>query len=253
MTTYYDSTCNCAACGAEIIHTGLMSTNTMGYPDLDLREAEMKRSTMHTWITECPECNCVQFPKGKTNFDLSFIQSGEYRSLIHALLPELANRFQRFAVGLLHQGDKDGAAYAYTCAAWDCDDYDFVEPAIAFRMKAADIYLAGDYTAECDKLSTGAQCVDLLRRSKQFFRAAAQADLLMQKLVDPSDGEEDAIKKVLIYQKSICEKGDAGCYTLGAALAQHAPAQSEDDSGGDSSRSKGEDDQDPGVLDDEPF
>ena len=49
----------CAVCGKESEYSVLNSTNTFGSPDLDLRPPEMRRSTMHIWIQECPFCGYI--------------------------------------------------------------------------------------------------------------------------------------------------------------------------------------------------
>ena len=50
----------CSVCGATNEFRVLLSTNTFGGgPDLDLRPAEMKRSTMPVWVQECPECGFI--------------------------------------------------------------------------------------------------------------------------------------------------------------------------------------------------
>ena len=139
MTNLAGSSKKCAACGAQIDYTTVLSTNTLGSPDLDLRPAEMQRSTMEFWVVECPECRFVQYPSDATPVDMDFIRSGEYRSLIHALIPETANRFQRLAVSLLQSGQKKSeAAEAYTRAAWDCEDQGYEKEAVLFRERAAD-------------------------------------------------------------------------------------------------------------------
>ena len=50
----------CFVCGKESSVTVMASTNTLGgTPDLDLRPAEMMRSTMPRWIQECPHCGYI--------------------------------------------------------------------------------------------------------------------------------------------------------------------------------------------------
>ena len=46
----------CAICGSTNEYHVICSTNTMGPPDLDLRPAEMHRSTMPMWVQWCPDC-----------------------------------------------------------------------------------------------------------------------------------------------------------------------------------------------------
>ena len=66
MTIIKDIETECSVCGETTEQPVLMSTNSWGYPDLDLRPPEMQRSTMHVWIQECPHCG-YSFPKVISN------------------------------------------------------------------------------------------------------------------------------------------------------------------------------------------
>lgn len=217
MTNLAGSSKKCAACGAQIDYTTVLSTNTLGSPDLDLRPAEMQRSTMEFWVVECPECRFVQYPSDATPVDMDFIRSGEYRSLIHALIPETANRFQRLAVSLLQSGQKKSeAAEAYTRAAWDCEDQGYEKEAVLFRERAADLYLGGRFTAEIESPTDSVICVDLLRRSGQFYRAIEIADATLKRYEGATlDREQAIMKAVLIFEKAKCEANNTDCYTVG--------------------------------------
>ena len=59
MSTIVSEKYKCAMCGSTNEYNELASTNTFGSPDLDLRPAEMRRSTMPLWVQECPECGYV--------------------------------------------------------------------------------------------------------------------------------------------------------------------------------------------------
>ena len=59
MTIIRDIETECSVCGETTEQPVLMSTNSWGYPDLDLRPPEMQRATMHVWIQECPHCGYV--------------------------------------------------------------------------------------------------------------------------------------------------------------------------------------------------
>jgi hypothetical protein len=56
MTLPYFDDVVCAVCGNKSVTDGLMSTNTIGPPDLDMRPAEMQRSTMGYWVDNCEKC-----------------------------------------------------------------------------------------------------------------------------------------------------------------------------------------------------
>ena len=60
MTTIVPQEVKCSMCGSISKQQLIASTNTIIWaPDLDLRPAEMARSTMVYWIQECPDCGYV--------------------------------------------------------------------------------------------------------------------------------------------------------------------------------------------------
>ena len=59
MTTIMEFNQTCAVCGETSLQPVISSTSTWGYPDLDLRPAEMQRSSMFAWLVECPHCGYV--------------------------------------------------------------------------------------------------------------------------------------------------------------------------------------------------
>ena len=75
----FDIDKKCPVCGKVSSHQVLGSTNTMDYPDLDLRPAEMQRSTMNTWLDECPHCGYVSGDfRNETSIDEEFLKSESY-------------------------------------------------------------------------------------------------------------------------------------------------------------------------------
>ncbi len=56
MTITFEIEKRCAVCGKVSKQIALMSTNAIGYSDLDMRPPEMERSTINTWIQICPSC-----------------------------------------------------------------------------------------------------------------------------------------------------------------------------------------------------
>ena len=81
MTQIHEIEEECSVCGENSEQLVLISTNSWGYPDLDLRPPEMQRSTMNVWIQECPHCGYVA---GKLTDELQipkeFLKSDEYNS-----------------------------------------------------------------------------------------------------------------------------------------------------------------------------
>ena len=94
-TTVFNDEIECAACGEKVEVTLIGSTNTMGYSDLDMRPAEMQRSTMPMWIQYCPHCG---YCASSLNFLIDgagdVIDSEEYKTqLENENYPEIANHF----------------------------------------------------------------------------------------------------------------------------------------------------------------
>ena len=81
MTMIEPKEVKCPICNTIFEIYLLMSTNSMGSPDLDLRPPEMQRSTMDSWVHECPSCGYAS-----VDFDLKpsvtreFIESESYQS-----------------------------------------------------------------------------------------------------------------------------------------------------------------------------
>ena len=81
MTMIEPKEVKCPICNTIFEIYLLMSTNSMGSPDLDLRPPEMQRSTMDSWVHECPGCGYAS-----VDFDLKpsvtreFIESESYQS-----------------------------------------------------------------------------------------------------------------------------------------------------------------------------
>lgn len=115
MTTFGREPKMCAVCGDHVDVKVLTSSNEMGPRDLDCRPAEMLRSTMGTWVQECPGCG---YCSGDVSEALShagaLVRSDHYQALREVgPFPPLAAQFLRH--GLLFQATGDYAG-AFHCA-----------------------------------------------------------------------------------------------------------------------------------------
>ena len=124
MTMPSWTTVICSVCGNESTEKGLLSTNTMGYMDLDTRPAEMQRSTMDYWINECPHCGYVACSlEEPLNCDKEYLSSSEYKNLTDTPpISELAQRFIRKARISAKKAEYVEACFDYLHAAWASDD-----------------------------------------------------------------------------------------------------------------------------------
>lgn len=167
MSLPMDITEKCAVCGIESSQTILMSTNTFGgTPDLDLRPAEMMRSTMCWWIQECPHCGYVSGSlDDKPKVSPEWLKSESFASCGgRKFESELAKRFYKQYLINVEAQDEEGAFYAALHAAWACDDASDTENAIHCRKCAlAELEKMHEPDEELIVVKT-----DLLRRTEQF-------------------------------------------------------------------------------------
>lgn len=213
-TTLGRTEATCAACGEKSEQTVIGSTNTMGAPDLDLRPAEMQRSTMEFWVQECPSCGYCAMNLAETQAEMAATTKSEaYRAqLKNPDLPPLANRFLCQMLLADQAGDLKTAVHAAKCAAWACDDAGKTEEAKAARTAALERLDKLKAKGESLFDQPGADAIflaDFARRTGQFDTAAAHARHGLE--LKP----EAIIAQVLTFELALAEKQDAGCHTLG--------------------------------------
>ena len=210
MTTIWEKQMTCAVCGHTFEGRILTSTNSMGLPDLDLRPAEMARSTLGMEITVCPNCHYVAYDISEPvseetkNFVLSDAEFQTdywtysvkaYRNLIHIAV--LEERFH-------------DAFWAYLKAAWVDEGRDRLRPS-PIRNEVLEFFIQHEEELEFDDDTRICMKADLLRRTSRFKEVIA--------LVQSSTPSERQTDVILHFQKHLAEKEDAGCYTVGSAYS----------------------------------
>lgn len=219
-TTIVTGTVTCRACGATSEQEKLVDTTSFGWPDLDLRPPEMRRSTMRIWLQECPTCGFVAADLSKaSDEELDAVRGPRAAGGWTAALalrggPDgLANRFERRAVIEAHLNRPGLAGYRMLCAAWDADDRRQAAEAEAYRAEAAD-FLEAALTVNPDaKEATDwtIQLVDTLRRLGSFDKAEEYGD----RLIGNASRKIDAIGR---FQLRMILELDTNRYTMGDAL-----------------------------------
>ena len=139
MTTFMQEKVTCAICHAVNEYNVLASTNTFGGgPDLDLRPAEMQRSTMHSWIQECPKCGYISGRiSDKRRVSERWLRSEQYQTCDGLFFAsDLAKRFYKYYLICLQGREDEDAFFAVLHAAWACDDKQDVENAKRCRKIA---------------------------------------------------------------------------------------------------------------------
>ena len=211
MSTFRKIEYTCSVCGEKTGFNVLMSTNSFGSPDLDLRPPEMQRSTMWLWVQKCPHCNYVNTNiSEETYLDKEYFSSFEYLSCESLNMPnELADKFYKLYMIKRESGNYDAAYSALLRCAWVCDDCGKKELSCLMRKKMVEIY---------DKLSrrvtrnesSVAQFADVLRRCGMF-------DAVIEKFAN-YEGKDEVVGKVIKFQVELAKNKDDKVYTVRDAL-----------------------------------
>lgn len=202
----------CAVCGSRVTCTILCSTSTFGSPDLDLRPAEMQRSSMHVWLQECTECHYVAEDIEKSSTKAGdVINSTEYQEIRNNIkLPELVSRFLRFS--LLHENDYESSGIAKLRAAWVCDDNGDDNLAKKCRNDAADcLNKLQPFDDSEEGIGLGCRLVDILRRSSRFEESNK---LSSQLKISKTVASNEFTRSILNFQEELCRKKNIQCYNI---------------------------------------
>lgn len=210
MTTILEIEQKCPVCGKPSPQRMIGSTSTWGYPDLDLRPAEMQRSSMFAWLMECPHCGYVSGSfRDKTCITQDFLKGEEYLNCRGFEFESgLAEKFFRAYLIAKKQDDGRESFYNLLHCAWACDD---AEDANAKKIRRLALSYIG--TFECsEKEERNLLCMkaDLLRRSGQF-------GLVVEEFRDIIIGEE-TYDRVINFQIEKSGKSDDVCYTVEDAV-----------------------------------
>ena len=115
----------CSVCGTVSEYMALASTNNFGGgPDLDLRPAEMMRSTMNVWLQECPGCGYVsEDVSNLSRVDREWLNSDKYCNCEGIpFVSDLSKEFYKYYLINMFDNNIEDAFFAVLHAAWSCDD-----------------------------------------------------------------------------------------------------------------------------------
>ena len=206
MTTIRKIEQKCPVCKKPSLVSVLTSTSTWGYPDLDLRPAEMQRSSMFAWLAQCPHCGYVSgnFNNG-TDLTEEFLQGEEYQNLEgYEFKSDLSKRFYRAYLIAKELNNKRKCFFNLLHCAWKCDD---AEDANAREIRKKALSYIDEFEAgEDEKRNLLCMKADLLRRSGQF-------DSLIEEFTGVTIGDELYDKIIAFQIEKACEK-DTSCYTV---------------------------------------
>lgn len=199
----------CSVCGATNEYTVLLSTNTFGGgPDLDLRPAEMQRSTMHLWVHECPECGFISGDvTDLTTVTREWLRSEEYLSANGiSFSSELAKRFYKYYMINLADENPQDAFYALLHAAWSCDDSNDEANAKYCRELAISLVSELIEKSSQDKDTLLVTKADLLRRSGQF-------DTLIREYAS-INFDDELLNQIIAFEIDKAKEQDTKCYRV---------------------------------------
>ena len=213
MTKLHNESETCSVCEHPSDHISIMSTNQMGYPDLDSRPPRMMRSTMAYWVRRCPSCGyCAPHLSESESQTRQIIQPEPYQQqLKHSAYPELANSFLCHSMIAEQMGDYPTAGWHAIYAAWACDDSRAKESAISCRQRALLIFQMVRAKRNTFAQEVGLEEVimaDLLRRTEQFD----QVDIVCQEGLKQNPRE--IIREMLDAQLFFAHRQDTGSYSL---------------------------------------
>ena len=124
MTLFDEGNMKCSVCGKKSGHPFLLSSNQFGYQDLDTRPSEMYRSSMHTWLSKCPNCGYVA---SNLNEDLEinedFLNSEQYKTCDGIeFKSDVSEMFYKSYLIENERKDDVQAFRSILRCAWACDD-----------------------------------------------------------------------------------------------------------------------------------
>ena len=206
MTTIIPVDQKCSVCGYTSEQRVLGSTNSWGYPDLDLRLAPMQRDTMRLWIVECPHCGYVAHQlDDELKIPEDFLKSEGYLTCDgNEFKSSVARRFyRRFMIEREIGNDYQCFLNLHRCA-WSCDDN---EDPLARDIRM----LAMEYLDRIIDLDTNERDALILIKA-DFLRRTLQFDKVIEEFKDTTLDDE-RYTQIIRFQILKAGESDSNCYT----------------------------------------
>ena len=228
MTEMMQIEMECSVCGKTSEQWVLLSSNKFGYQDLDTRPPEMYRSTMKTWILECPHCGYVaKNLKEELKINEEYLKSNEYKTCNDINFKSDLSKifYKKYLIDSEKFEDKD-AYFALLHCAWACDDAKDLEKSKYIRQLAIELV---------DKIIKDNKNINDNVETKQDFRRKSndvdnfivmKADLLRRigeydQLIKDYERltlKDELLNKIIKFQVEKAYEKDNKCYTLEEVL-----------------------------------
>ena len=206
MTTMRNFDEKCSVCGETSPQPVLTSTNSWGYPDLDLRPAPMQRDTMSVWLAECPHCGYVAGDlSDKSGISIDFLKSDDYLTCeCHDFISDLPKRFYRSYMISKETNDTANCFFSLRNCSWACDDGN---DELASEMRR----LALPYLDEMIK-ENGEDKNNLILIKADFLRRMGEFDRMIDEFKDLILGDLK-LDDIIQFQIMKAQEKDTSCYT----------------------------------------
>ena len=197
----------CSVCDRTSLQPVLGSTNTWGYPDIDLRPPEMQRSTIDIWLVECPHCGYVASNiENELEVPADILKTDEYLTCEGKnFKSKLSERFYKHYLISKEEKDYNSEFLSLLHCAWTCDDNDD-ELAVEIRKMALKSMYKIEPQEEDEKNALKLIEADLLRRSMQF-------DEVIRKFKDVIL-EDKTQNDIISFQIELSMNKDSDCHTV---------------------------------------
>ena len=215
MTNMTQIEMECSVCGKTSEQPVILSTNNFGYPDLDTRPPEMYRSTMNTWILECPHCGYVaKNLEEELKINEDYLKSNKYKTcnVINFKSDLSKNFYKRYLIESENSEDIN-AYFALLYCAWACDDSEDLENSKFTRQLAielADKIIKDNKNSNDDVENLIVMKADLLRRTGEFNQLIKDYEKLTLK--------DELLNKIIKFQVEKAYEKDNKCYTVEEVL-----------------------------------
>lgn len=206
MTTMRNFDEKCSVCGETSPQPVLTSTNSWGYPDLDLRPAPMQRDTMSVWLAECPHCGYVAGDlSDDSGISIDFLKSDDYLTCEgHEFISDLSKRFYRRYMISKETNDTANCFFSLLNCAWACDDSN---DELASEMRR----LALPYLEEMIEKNSEDKNNFLLIKA-DFLRRMGEFDRMIDEFKNLILGDLK-LDEIIQFQIMKAQEKDTSCYT----------------------------------------
>lgn len=204
----------CAICGGPIEQDSPPLPEPAEPPDFDSRPGEPLRSTIGSWVNQCPHCLYAADDITSAQERVPEIVASEaYQSIFEdARVPAKGRQFLGYSFILEKVRQFADAGWSALHAAWLCDDAGDLDASANYRARAIDLWQRGKSLGQMfgdDLVSEFALVTDIYRRLSEWEQATvACAEGLDIEDVPPP------VEAMLRRQMVLIHARDSNCHSM---------------------------------------